>query len=73
MFRSTARRIAAAAVVAVAALAVAIALATGPASARDPHATLYRNFCPLEQSEVQAAGPYSSATHNDAKSIRPLR
>ena len=70
MFRTTARRIAVAAVLAVA-VAVAIALATAPASAEDPHATLYRNFCPLEQSQVAAAGPYSPSTQSDAKSIKP--
>ena len=63
------RRIAAA--VAVIAIAVAIALAAGGSAQADPHSTLYRNFCPQDQSQVEAAGPYSPSMQTDAKSNRP--
>jgi FlaG/FlaF family flagellin (archaellin) len=64
------RRIAAAVAV-IAVIAVAIALAAGGSAQADPHSTLYRNFCPQDQSQVEAAGPYSPSMQTDAKSNRP--
>jgi hypothetical protein len=73
MFHTTVRRIAAVlvATAAVAAIAIAIVSSTASATPQNPHHTLYRNFCPLTQADVAAAGPYSPATQSDAKSSRP--
>ena len=70
MFRTTARRIAAAFVVAVAAATIAVVLAGSSTAPAKPH-QLYRNFCPLTKADVAAAGPYSPSTQSDAKSINP--
>ena len=58
MFRSTARRFAAAAVTAAAILVLVIAAA--PAKSAPQHQT-YRKFCPLTQADVAAAQPYGTA------------
>jgi hypothetical protein len=71
MFRTTTRRIVAALAVAVAAAAIAVVLVgSSSAASATPH-QLYRNFCPLTQADVAAAGPYSPSTQSDAKSIKP--
>lgn len=71
MFRTTTRRIAAALAVAVAAAAIAIVLVGSSSTASATPHQLYRNFCPLTQADVAAAGPYSPSTQSDAKSIKP--
>lgn len=72
MFRTTTRRIAAAlaVAVAVAVATIAVALSGSSTATAKPH-QLYRNFCPLTQADVAAAGPYSPSTQSDAKSIKP--
>ena len=71
MFRTTTRRIAAALAVAVAAATIAVVLAGSSSTATAKPHQLYRNFCPLTQADVAAAGPYSPSTQSDAKSIKP--
>ena len=74
MFRTTARRFAAA-VAAVAAVAVVLVVLSGTVASAAPdhypHRTLYHNFCPLTKADVAAAGPYSPSTHSEPTSIRP--
>ena len=70
MLRTTTRRIAAALAVAVAVTTMAVVLAGSFTATAEPH-QLYRNFCPLTQADVAAAGPYSPSTQSDAKSIKP--
>jgi hypothetical protein len=72
MFRTTARRLAAAAAATAAIVMIVVVTAMASATPRsDPHHTLYRNFCPLEQADVAAAGAYSPATHSAPRSSRP--
>jgi hypothetical protein len=69
MFRTAARRFAAA--VAAVAIVIAVIAATAASADPDPHLTLYHNFCPYTKADVAAAGPYSPSTHSALRSTRP--
>ena len=70
MFRTTTRRIVAVLTVAIAVATIALVFAGSSTATAKPH-QLHRNFCPLTQADVAAAGPYSPSTQSDAKSIKP--